>query len=200
MATSEPGRPDGPRRLGLAHCGTPRTESRRGLPPCRRRPIPLRAPDPGLIRTSSPCSRWGTAWCAAWKTRRTAPSASAIPPTARWRSREACRRGPASRSARTSTYCPWARPRAEPARDRDPADLHVLVAYPEEPQDLEAFLTNELIDDCNSYDKERIRRWRASGNGAEGGLPRPGRKNLGGGGRSDIMDRVHWMLGGFVYT
>src|SRR3989442_735819 len=103
MATSEPGRPDGPRRLGLAHCGTPRT-------------------------------------------------------------------------------------------------LHFLVTYPEERQDLEAFPTNELIDDCNSYEKERIRRWRASGNGAEGGLPRPGRKNLGGGGRSDIMDRVHWMLGGFVYT
>ncbi|HEV8640427.1 MAG TPA: hypothetical protein VGV13_04955 [Methylomirabilota bacterium] len=24
--------------------------------------------------------------------------------------------------------------------------------------DLQAFLTNELIDDCNSYDKERTRR------------------------------------------
>jgi NitT/TauT family transport system substrate-binding protein len=28
----------------------------------------------------------------------------------------------------------------------------------EKPQDLKSFLTNDLIDDCNSYDKERVRR------------------------------------------
>ncbi|MBI4247559.1 MAG: ABC transporter substrate-binding protein [Candidatus Rokubacteria bacterium] len=28
----------------------------------------------------------------------------------------------------------------------------------EKPQDLKGFLTNELVDDCNTYDKERIRR------------------------------------------
>ena len=28
----------------------------------------------------------------------------------------------------------------------------------EKPQDLAAFLTNELVDDCNSYDRERVRR------------------------------------------
>jgi ABC-type nitrate/sulfonate/bicarbonate transport system substrate-binding protein len=28
----------------------------------------------------------------------------------------------------------------------------------EKPQNLEAFLTNELVDDCNSYDRERVRR------------------------------------------